>query len=528
MFECPNCAYNLKFDIATQQMKCDACESVFDPYAMEKEVDAQSSEYYNTNVFTCPQCEGQINSDDTEAATFCLFCGSSTILTERISKEKRPNYIIPFQKTKEDCKEAYLKKMRRAYFVPDEYKKAEFIDGFKGVYMPYWSYCFSKEGDISLTGTISDREGDYIVIEKYKLTGNLSMEVNGDSYDAATSFFDDISMGLEPYEFEDRKDFTPGYLSGFYADSADVSYEMNLQKAEDYAREELRVNLQNDEGFKKYNLPGRRDLPINLDIRADRTLYPVWFLSYRNGDRVSYATVNGQTGKVVADLPMDKKKFLIGSLVLAIPIFVLLNMSIILNFKDTLALGLYFLFLSLDVYASELRTIFEKENLWHDKSILYQSRDLRIQKRKIEEEYENAPGSLFLSLLGIKFSNGWEIPGLLIFFSLFVYVLSNVTRSTLWPVMAFFTFLGVRSVWGQILMLKRKKNPPAVIVSLVTLLAVVAVFLLKPVHDAWYYGMTMITLIAVVVNFFHIINDYNHLAMRKLPQFYKIGGDDCA
>lgn len=55
--------------------------------------------------------------------------------------------------------------------------------------------------------------------------------------------------------------------------------------------------------------------------QTDSAMFPVWFLSYRNGSRVSYATVNGQTGKIAADLPVDIRKYFLGSLILALPIF---------------------------------------------------------------------------------------------------------------------------------------------------------------------------------------------------------------
>lgn len=528
MFECPNCAYNIKFDIATQQMKCEACESLFDPYAIQREIDAESSEYYETNVFTCPQCGGQIISDDTEAATFCLFCGSSTMLTERISKEKRPAYIIPFQKTKEDCKKAYKRKMRKAFFVPKEYKNREFIDGFKGVYMPYWSYCFSKEGEVSLTGKTSKRDGDYLNCEKYKLTGNVSMEFNGDSYDAATSLYDDLSAGLAPYEFEGRRQFTPSFMSGFYADCADVSQDLYFKDAKEYARKHTVKQIKKVDAFKKYDLPLSENFPFEVDTRADRTLYPVWFMSYRIKDRISYAMVNGQTGKVVADLPMDKKKFIFSSFLLAIPIFVLLNMLIIFNTKELLGLSLFMLFMSLLVYASELSALFEKENLWNDRAFLNSNNKWKSQKRRQKKENEKLPGSVFLGLFGIRFDNGWKVSPFLVIMLVIGLIIAIPLETTLWPMTAFFAYYGIRSVRGQLMRMKKSKTPFAVILSIMAIVAVIAVFLIKPVHDLWYYGVTILTLASVAVNFIYIIKDYNRLAMRKLPQFNKKGGDDRA
>ena len=106
MLSCPNCGGNLKFDIPSQQLSCEHSHTLFDPYDFDgKTSDAEESKTfdgdYEVTIFTCPQCGGEILSTDNAAAGFCSFCGASTILYSRISHEKRPNYIIPFQKTKD-------------------------------------------------------------------------------------------------------------------------------------------------------------------------------------------------------------------------------------------------------------------------------------------------------------------------------------------------------------------------------------------------------------------------------------------
>ena len=91
MYECPNCAGNLKFNIARQQLHCEYCDTQVDPYSFHKEKDAgeEPPGEYEATVFTCPQCGGEIVSEDTTAATFCSFCGAAAILDSRISKKRR-------------------------------------------------------------------------------------------------------------------------------------------------------------------------------------------------------------------------------------------------------------------------------------------------------------------------------------------------------------------------------------------------------------------------------------------------------
>ena len=99
-------------------------------------------------------------------------------------------------------------------------------------------------------------------------------------------------------------------------------------------------------------------------------MFPVWFMSYRYGGRVAYATVNGQTGKVITDLPVDTRKYLKGSLVLALPIFLLLNLFFTLMPATLLVITTILAGISLAIFYSELGTIKKKENLERTKKDL--------------------------------------------------------------------------------------------------------------------------------------------------------------
>ena len=231
MYECPNCSGNLKFEIKSQKLACAYCGGSFDPYSITKDTDAiennfKNDDFFDVTVFTCPQCGGELFSEDNEATSFCSFCGASTILSSRISREKRPDFIIPFKKTKEDCKKAYAQKMRKAFFVPKELRNPEYIDEFRGIYMPYWSYQLIQKGNVLLKGEKSYRRGDYVYTERYDLSGRLDSYYLGYSSDASTSFYDNISQALAPYDAKEMVHFTPAFLSGFYADTADVGPEV--------------------------------------------------------------------------------------------------------------------------------------------------------------------------------------------------------------------------------------------------------------------------------------------------------------
>ena len=363
MIVCPACGGNLKFNIKLQKLSCPSCDSAYDPYEFDDKNSDVEENNYETTIYTCPQCSGELESTDTDVTGFCPFCGASDIFYSRLSREMKPDYIIPFIKTKEDCKRLYKEKAAKALFLPKEYKDESYIDGFRGIYVPYWSYNLSQKGPIVVKAEKSHRSGDYIIHDHYDLMGDIDSFYNGVSHDASSSFSDEISESIAPFDVKAKKAFTAGYLSGFYADTADVTSDIYLKDATDFAISETADEIRHASKFKGYDFEDLNENTFNTTLdKIDRTMYPVWFMSYRNKDRVAYATVNGQTGKVSADFPIDIKKYLMFAAGLAVVLFIILNMMFTLKPSTVSTITAVLAVVSLVLYCIESSAIKHREN----------------------------------------------------------------------------------------------------------------------------------------------------------------------
>ena len=100
MLKCTNCGGAVKFDIQSQALRCDSCMTTFAPSDFDVNGSAEEEKEMNLTIFRCPSCGGEIASTDETAAGFCSYCGASTILESRLTKDKRPEFIIPFKRTK--------------------------------------------------------------------------------------------------------------------------------------------------------------------------------------------------------------------------------------------------------------------------------------------------------------------------------------------------------------------------------------------------------------------------------------------
>ena len=519
MYQCPGCGAQLRFDIKTQQMLCDNCRTQVDPYKVIKDHDAEETDYFEVTVFHCPQCGGEIMSTENSAAEFCSFCGASTILTGRIEKEKRPGFIIPFKKTKEDCKAAYRKALRGALYAPSEFRKTEFIDSFRGIYMPYWAYDIANEGHVVMKGETSYRKGDYIITEHYDLHCDVDAFYRGISYDASSSFDDNLSDCIAPYDVHEMMNFTPAFLSGFYADVDDVPSEIYQIDAEDISIKNTFRKVKGQFTGKTIKSDERVIRNITRQRAVDRTMYPVWFMSYRNNDRVAYAVVNGQTGRVTADVPVAIWKYLLGSIITAVPLFFLLNAFFTFIPNALLTLSCILAFIVEINFATRISKIRNREARLTDKGYLYKtginsSMAVNLREQKKEKNSMNPlPGYIAVAVGLVVAAN-----------------ISNIYEYDLY-------IFGIMLVISLVIVITCVKNQketsgkngfPAHVLLLVVMAAAALIKFLKPVSDIYYYMGVILVLVGVAIANLTVIKKHNILTTRPLPQFERKGGDDRA
>ena len=154
MVHCPSCGAGLRFDIERQQMFCDHCQSLFDPQRITDSTynDAKTENNFETYSYICPDCGAELMTNDKrDAIGFCPYCRGASMIFDRIRRDWKPDGVIPVAVTKEQCKQAYVKEVKRHLFVSRKYCKPELIESFRGIYMPYWSYEAALKGKFHIT-----------------------------------------------------------------------------------------------------------------------------------------------------------------------------------------------------------------------------------------------------------------------------------------------------------------------------------------------------------------------------------------
>lgn len=324
--KCIACGAEIEFNVEKQKLCCEYCRSEFDPKEYEKLSKEAKKQTIETNLYTCTNCGAELMTYDDTAITFCCYCKSSMVLHDKVYQENTPKYVVPFKVTKEECIKLYKKKIDKMLFAPKYMKDNVEIQQFRGIYMPFAVYNLTRHGDQSNKGSkYWKRVGDYDYYKDYEIKSNIDFDVDGLTYDVSSNFSDTFSQSIVPYNLKEAEPFDVKYMSGFYADAKDVKEDTYEKDAKQAIK---RLATKKMKTIKEHTKYGCSNPKIDAYVKEVNIAYlPVYFLSIKNkkNDTLNYAVINGQTGKVSIELPIDFKKYILASLMCSIVTFIIVN-----------------------------------------------------------------------------------------------------------------------------------------------------------------------------------------------------------
>ncbi|MBQ3419154.1 MAG: hypothetical protein IJH31_03395 [Erysipelotrichaceae bacterium] len=324
-FKCPTCGARLEFDSKTQKLKCPYCEGMYDPDTFDSSENFDiKSDKWNGNeleVYTCNSCGGAIMADINTVAKTCPYCGNPVVLQGNISGDYKPSRIIPFKLNKEDAKTLYRKHLQGKILLPKTFSNEAIIDEIKGVYVPFWLFDGSCNAqiwyDATKVRTWSDSDYDYVETSYYKLFRAGRVKFEDVPVDASTMIDDQFSQSIEPFDSVDLVNFNANYLAGYLADKYDVS----AKECEDIAYDRIYNSTQalfqsTTSGFATA-VPTAKNMILKNGTQ-EYVMMPMWLLNVKYNNKNYKFAMNGQTGKFVGDLPMDKTKFFLIAILILI------------------------------------------------------------------------------------------------------------------------------------------------------------------------------------------------------------------
>lgn len=349
---CSQCGAKLNFAPGTEVLRCPYCgyesritqeegQIVELDYRAFLEKAGSEKESSEAKRVQCRKCGAETTMPPESLAGICPFCGANMVFSGDVSRLIKPESLLPFIIAGKEAFERFQHWIRGLWFAPVKLKQYARSQGKPaGVYVPFWTY------DCIATTSYRGERGDY-----YYTTESYTAIVKGRSvrrtrtvrhtrwtYAGGTvrNGFDDILIAaseslpikylesLEPWDLPNLVPYTDEYLTGFRAESYQVSLTEGFETAKEQMTSPIQNSIRRDIGGDEQRINSAETQYDNITFK--HILLPVWLSAYRFRDKVYRILINARTGEVQGERPYSAWKIagvvLAGLVIIGIVIFI--------------------------------------------------------------------------------------------------------------------------------------------------------------------------------------------------------------
>lgn len=309
--KCKNCGNKMLFNPKTQKMYCEYCRS--DREIIEETATEINKSSEQLDLYTCPSCGAKIVCEEHTTSTFCVYCKNTAILKNKMEGVFHPQSIIPFQATKDEAVTAFLDLRKGKKLIPDAFLDPKNIEEIKGIYIPFWFFDFSVDGILTAETKKSHsiRHGNVTTVTTkiYNSIRKGTLVYDNIPIDASIHFQDNIMRSIEPFDKLGLRPYSSDYLSGFLSELFTVNEEdaskIAVERAGSTAYNTFYKTIEN-KNYDSINVKNN-NFRINK-LETNYVLLPVYMLNVKYKDQFYTFAMNGQTKKMIGNIPIDEKK----------------------------------------------------------------------------------------------------------------------------------------------------------------------------------------------------------------------------
>jgi zinc finger domain, LSD1 subclass subfamily len=333
--KCPSCGGMMEFSPKSHKLQCLYCGKTKDLDLTPVEVQendfeewvAKSDDNLNEETDTesaqikCHQCGATTTLPPAKSSAKCAFCGTPLILQEaQIKRFWKPNYMLPFQIGKDECNSNFQKWIKGKWYAVSALKKGNVqTENFKGIYIPFWTY------DAETTTEYSGSRGDNRTVKEKDDDGNWVTTTITDWSPASGTVsrsFDDVIVPAstnvpfaransknEKWDLENVVPYNPEFLAGFMTEIYNIDFREAIDSAKEKMECEIKYDIEQDIGGDKQEIDYSHT--EYSDIMFKLLMLPLWIGAFQYNGKTFNIFVNGRTGEVLGDYPINKFKVVI-------------------------------------------------------------------------------------------------------------------------------------------------------------------------------------------------------------------------
>jgi Zn finger protein HypA/HybF involved in hydrogenase expression len=333
-FSCPQCGAKTAYSISDGGLKCTSC-GYYEPPS--KEIVGKGAQEFEFKVETmeqaargwgearkqieCQSCYAITTLPPGQMTLTCPFCGSSSVVQGDASQDAlRPRFIIPFKETLEDCRGRVDEWLGSNWLTPRKLRQMAGLGTFTAIYLPFWTF------DARTSASWRAQVG-YDRTERYYSNGEWKTRTVTDwrwESGRVIRLFDDLLVSgtakikegvlacINTFDMNNLAPYEATYLAGYQAQSYDTPLETAWETGRSQMREDTRLACRAD--ALDHGGDHIRSFTMQLDFNDEswrHILLPVYLATYDYGEENYQVVVNGETGAVGGERPVDWTKIIL-------------------------------------------------------------------------------------------------------------------------------------------------------------------------------------------------------------------------
>ncbi len=355
-YVCPQCNGVLQFSSDAHKVTCEFCGGEFDVSELkidvgdEEQVQIKAGEHVksvddflkrapwsdaeesaNLVSHTCNTCGAEIVCESATVATNCPYCGNVMVASSTLAGHQ-PQMVIPFKVNREKAEQVLGKHVTGKWYLPKQFS-AE-LQHVQGVYVPYYLFSTEADGwawyDGEKDRTVGDGDDKRTVTDHFDVYRAAKAEFVRVPVNGSSRMPDGHMDAIEPFDYNDLEPFNVGYLAGYLAEVSDESAEERQEKVEHRCESTFEDKLKHD-ALRNVDRVSRESYETNVEVsKVETTMIPVWLMHCTWENENMLFAVNGQTARVVGDMPHDGGKRAL-TIILSIVIGLVLGLFYVLK-----------------------------------------------------------------------------------------------------------------------------------------------------------------------------------------------------
>jgi DNA-directed RNA polymerase subunit RPC12/RpoP len=324
-FICSQCGGRMEFDIQRQNVVCRSCGYV--EFTEEEAAPVEAAEgvpAMDAHRLACSQCGAVSLLFPGQTASECPYCGSRKLIASDESVESVDPNMIGLARINEQQAVSRLRLwLGNGWFIPDDLKTLARTSRLRPAYYPFWAF----DGTLQMKWVCQVNEGtsrDPLWVARQ----GVETEIFNDVMVPGLRNMDARALSQsEPFRLKELVEFKPEILAGWKT----LTYNLPLEDAAVKAREKVTRKLRRELYSRVFLGYEKRDLRSGgvsfSELTSKLALLPVWVGTYRYRGKRYRLLINGQTGKVGGEKPIDSFK-VVGLILIVLVTLAVFSLSV--------------------------------------------------------------------------------------------------------------------------------------------------------------------------------------------------------